>query len=172
MKFFTTLLSMVALTSAAAVTHDFYAPEDALAKREAAAALSFDPAHDLLAPRGDEDVNILIADLDDGDQKLEIIVDGVSEGYLIINPNGTVHGFDGNGIAVDLEAVLAARGEHFDKRAIGWLQVLARLAPIITRFGQRVVAWLQCVAAWSAILDCAPKVCLLDTNHGDESGFE
>lgn len=91
MKFFTTLLSMVTLTSAAAVNYDFYAPVDALAKREAAAALSFDPAHDPLSARGDEDVNIITASLDDGAEKVEIIVDGVSQGYLIVSPDG-----DGN----------------------------------------------------------------------------
>ncbi|VBB81673.1 Putative protein of unknown function [Podospora comata] len=157
MKFLTTLLSMIALTSAAAVNYDFYAPVDALAKREAAAALSFDPAHDPLSARGDEDVNIITASLDDGTEKVEIIVDGVSQGYLIVGPLGD--GFDGNGTPVDLDAVLAARDmEHVDKRALGWLQVLARLAPIITKFGQRVVTWLQCVGVWSSILDCASKV--------------
>ncbi|KAK4675342.1 hypothetical protein QC764_503515 [Podospora pseudoanserina] len=159
MKFFTTLLSMVTLTSAAAVNYDFYAPVNALAKREAAAALSFDPAHDPLSARGDEDVNIITASLDDGAEKVEIIVDGVSQGYLIVSPGGDVQGFDGNGTLVDLDAVLAARDvEHVDKRALGWLQVLARLAPIITKFGQRVVNWLRCVGAWSLILDCAPKL--------------
>ncbi|KAK4195282.1 hypothetical protein QBC40DRAFT_316647 [Triangularia verruculosa] len=166
MKFFTTILcTVVALTSAAAVNYDFYdfyAPEDALAKREAAAALSFDPAHDPLATRSGEDVDIVTADLADGGEKVEIIVDGVSKGYLIVSPDGDVHGFDENGTAVDLDAVLAARDDHevagVEKRALAWLRVLARLAPVIKRFGSRVISWLKCVGVWSQILDCAPKL--------------
>ncbi|KAK0721304.1 hypothetical protein B0T21DRAFT_50136 [Apiosordaria backusii] len=166
MKFLTILLTtMAALTSAAAVNYDFDAPFDALAKREAAAALSFDPAHDPLATRNGEEVDIVTADLDDGGEKVEIVVDGVSKGYLIVSPDGDVQGFDGNGTAVDLDAVLAARSDDHEvagveKRALAWLRVLARLAPVIKRFGSRVITWLKCVGVWSQILDCAPKVCM------------
>jgi hypothetical protein len=86
MKAFTTLLcTMVALASAAAVPYD--ASSDDIVEREVAAALGSDVAYDLLATR-DEGVDIVTQDLPDGSNKIEVVVDGISNGYLVIDANG------------------------------------------------------------------------------------
>jgi hypothetical protein len=72
-----------------------------------------------------------------------------------------VHGFEGNGTEVNLDSVLAARDDIVEKRGLAWLRVLAKLAPVIKKYGSRVISWLKCVGTWSQILDCAPKVCFL-----------
>ncbi|KAK4096166.1 hypothetical protein N658DRAFT_436664, partial [Parathielavia hyrcaniae] len=161
MKIFTALLcTMVALASATAVPFDSY--DDAVAKREVAAAFNSEP----LFVRDDENVDIVAQDLEDGSSKVEIVVDGVSNGYVIIDADGEIHGFHSNGTEVSLDeldgAVLAARDSGdagIEKRAIGLIRLLRRLAPIIKRFGSRVVSWVRCVGAWSLIFDCSSKVC-------------
>jgi hypothetical protein len=58
--------------------------------------------------------------------------------------------------------VLAARDledSGIERRSLAWLRVLAKLAPVIKKFGSRVISWLKCVGAWSQILDCSSKVC-------------
>jgi hypothetical protein len=90
MKLFATLvLTMAALASAAAINSGSpHTPaEDAIVEREAEAALSSDPAYNPLARR-DEGVDIVTQYLPDGSNKVEIVVDGVSNGYLIIGANG------------------------------------------------------------------------------------
>jgi hypothetical protein len=86
MKAFTTFLcTMVALASAAAVPYDV--SSDDIVEREVAAALGDDAVYDLLATR-DEGVDIVTQDLPDGSNKVEIVVDGISNGYLVIDANG------------------------------------------------------------------------------------
>jgi hypothetical protein len=74
MKLFTALLcSMVALASASVIN-----PEDGLsvAKREVERAIA------------DTNVDLLTVDLEDGGQEVDFEVDGVTEGYLVISPDG------------------------------------------------------------------------------------
>ncbi|KAK4118325.1 hypothetical protein N657DRAFT_402882 [Parathielavia appendiculata] len=159
MKAFTTLLcTLVALASAAAVP---YSPSMDIAERDAAAALGLDmTAYDPLARR-DEEVEVVTEDLPDGSNKVEIVVDGVSSGYLIIDADGEVHGFGGDGTEFDLDDVLVARAEGatgVEKRAFERIRALAKLASVIKKYGAKVVKFLICIGSWGKILKCAPKV--------------
>ncbi|KAK4095924.1 hypothetical protein N658DRAFT_437152, partial [Parathielavia hyrcaniae] len=158
MKVFTTLVcTLLALASAAAVP---YTSSDVV-EREAAAALGLDTPYDALARR-DEDVEIVTEDLPDGSNKVEIVVDSVSIGYLIIDANGDVYGFEGDGTQIDLDDVLKARSEGtgVEKRAFERIRALAKLASVIKKYGAKVVRFLVCIGSWRKILRCAPKVCV------------
>ncbi|KAI9148212.1 hypothetical protein HJFPF1_12039 [Paramyrothecium foliicola] len=135
------LLAFVAIVSALAIDKDF---EDATKQLD-----------DITS---DDSVQLIPTDLGNDRQRLDIIVDGVYEGYLIETEDGGVQAFDENDKEIEIEDLIDAdaQGEDgLEKR--NRFRILIILAKVIKKFGAKAWRFIKCVGYTSSFLNCAPK---------------
>lgn len=155
------LLAFVAIVSALAVDKDFDAATQQLEK-----------------VAGDDNVQIIPTDLGNDRQKLDIIVDGVYEGYLIETEEGggkfflqslldsqankcgsLVQAFDENNQEIEIEDLLDDDEEDDGIEKRNKIKILLKLAKVIKKFGAKAWRFIKCVGYTSTLLNCASKVC-------------
>jgi hypothetical protein len=99
-----------------------------------------------------ENVELVTANLGNDLKKVDIVIDGVVEGYLVQTADGGVLAFEADGTEIDLDA---EEVEGLEKR--NKVKILLKLAKLIKKFGQKVWRFLNCVGYTSTLLNCADK---------------